>query len=86
LNRLTERNIEGHYIIADENIENAIQKLGIFEDAYESLMESQEQIPKELESLRLNGKEKTVTYREAMARKIMNNHIVMFFEKHGLKE
>jgi hypothetical protein len=84
LNRLTERNIEGHYIISVENIENAIQKLGIFEDAYDSLMESQKQIPKELESLRLNGKEKTVTYRETMARKIMNNNIVMFFEKHGL--
>ena len=85
MNRLTEKKKEGHYFISDENMEMAIQKLGIFEDAYESLMESQEHIPKELESLRLNGKEKTITYRETMARKIMNNNIVMFFEKHGLK-
>jgi len=84
LNRLTEKKKERNYFIADENMEMAIQKLGLFEDAYESLMVSQEQIPKELESLRLNGKEKTITYRETMARKIMNNNIVMFFEKHGL--
>lgn len=84
MNRLTEKKKERNYFIADENMEMAIQKLGLFEDAYESLMVSQEQIPKELESLRLNGKEKTITYRETMARKIMNNNIVMFFEKHGL--
>ena len=84
MNRLTEKKKEWNYFIADENMEMAIQKLGLFEDAYESLMVSQEQIPKELESLRLNGKKKTITYRETMARKIMNNNIVMFFEKHGL--
>jgi len=85
LNRLTEKKKEGDYFISDENMELAIQRLGVFEDAYENLMESQEQIPKELESLRLNGKEKTITYRETMARKMMNNNIVLFFEKHGLK-
>ena len=85
MNRLTKKKKEGNYFIPDENMELAIQKLGVFEDAYENLMESQEQIPKELESLRLNGKEKTITYRETMARKMMNNNIVLFFEKHGLK-
>ena len=85
MKRLTEKKKDGNYIIVDENMEMAIQKLGVFEDAYESLMDNQEQIPKELELLRLHGKEKTITYRETMARKFMNNNILMFFEKHGLK-
>ncbi len=84
MKRFTEKNKEG-YCISDENLKDAVQRLGEFEDAYEALKYRQELIPKELESLRLQGKEKTVKFREAMAQKLINNNIILFFESHGLK-
>jgi len=78
------RKIDGQFIVRDGNMSAAIQRLGQFEDAYEALMTEQEQIPVILEELRANGKEKTVRYRETMARKLVNRTIMMFFEEHGL--
>ena len=75
----------GTYSVKQENLEDAIQKLGKFEDAYDGLMSSQTQIPFDLEKMRMEGKDKTVRYKETMAQKLINNSIVMFFEKHGLK-
>lgn len=85
MNRLTIKDKDGNFSVADEDIQKAIQKLGIFEDAYENLMNSQEQIPKDLEELRKQGKEKTVRYKETMAQKLINSSIIMFFKKHGIK-
>ena len=84
MNRFTEKSNDG-YLVPDGQTRDAIQRLGEFEDAYEDLMNSQAQIPKELEDLRLQGKEKTVRYKETLAQKLINNSILMFFEKHGLK-
>ena len=75
----------GRYNVTQEDFEDAIQKLGKFEDAYDSLIRSRTQIPLDLEKMRVEGKEKTVRYKETMAQKLINNSIVMFFEKHGLK-
>jgi len=75
----------GIYSVTQEDLDDAIQRLGKFEDAYESLMTSQTQIPLDLEKMRMEGKEKTVRYKETMAQKLINNSIVMFFDKHGLK-
>ena len=83
MDRLTFKNKDGCF--ESGNIEKAIQRLGLFEDAYESLTNSQVQIPKDLAQLRESGKEKTVRYKETVAQKLINNSIVMFFEKHGLK-
>jgi len=84
LNRLTEKKEDGNYTVINNDIEAIIKRLGLFEDAYDSLMNSQEHIPKELVLLREQGKEKTVTYKEKMTRKLINNNIVMFFESHGI--
>ena len=85
MNRFTEKNAVGYFTVTAADNEKAIQRLGAFEDAYEALLSSQEQIPAELEALRSQGKEKTVRYKETVAQKLINNSIVMFFEKHGLK-
>jgi len=84
MERLTGKNKNG-YFVSDENIETALHRLGMFEDAYETLINHQAQIPVDLENLRKQGKEKTVTYKETMAQKLINNSILIFFEKHGLK-
>ena len=85
MERLIKKNKDGKYIIFDECLEQAMLKLGMFEDAHENLMNNQIQIPKDLETLREQGKEKTVRYKEMMAQKLINNHIAMFFEKYGLR-
>jgi len=82
--RITIKSIDD-YSVPDESIKDAIQRLGEFEDAYDDLMNSQEKIPKDLEIMRTKGKEKTVSYKETLVQKLINNSIVMFFEIHGLK-
>ena len=84
MNRITIKKKDG-YFVPDEYTKDAIQRLGEFEDAYEDLMNNQAQLPKELENLRTQGKEKTVRFKETMAQKLINNSIEMFFDKHGLK-
>ena len=84
MDRLTKRNEKGCPMVDSDAREEAIQRLARFEDAYENLMESQMQIPKELEKLRAAGKEKTVRYKEMLAQKLINNNIINFFEKHGI--
>jgi len=83
--RFTEKNANGFYSVPAADHEKAIQRLGAFEDAYDSLLSSQEQIPAELADLRLQGKDKTATYKEMVAQKLINNNIAIFFERHGLK-
>ncbi|MDD4403011.1 MAG: hypothetical protein PHI24_14485 [Desulfitobacteriaceae bacterium] len=62
----------------------AINRLGRFEDFYEHLLESQREIPKELQKLRNEGKEKTVTYKELMVKKLNTNHILTLLKRYGL--
>ena len=82
--RYTTKNA-GVYSVPQEDLHNAIQELGKFEDAWENLMISQAQIPLDLEKMRTEGKEKTVRYKETVAQKLINNSIVLFLEKYGLK-
>ncbi len=85
MDRLTIKNKDGYFTVDDEDIQKAIQRLGMFEDAYEGLMKSQEQIPIVLEELRKQGKEKTLSFKETMAQKLINSNIIMFFKRHGIK-
>lgn len=63
----------------------AINRLGRFEDFYERLLESQREIPKALQKLRSEGKEKTVTYKELLAKKLIASQILMLLKEHGLE-
>jgi len=85
MDRLTEKRKDGYYVVSGEDTKQAIQRLGLYEDAYESLINSLEQIPKDLEDMRQQGKEKTVRYKETLTQKLINNNIVMFFQQHGVK-
>ena len=60
------------------------ERLAKFEAAYRDLQNSISELPGKLETLRSQGKEKTVTYKELLAQKLTNNSILMFFEKHGI--
>ena len=60
------------------------ERLAKFEEAYRDLQISISELPGKLEILRAQGKEKTVTYKEMLTQKLINNNILMFFEKYGL--
>ena len=62
----------------------APDRLAKFEAVYQEISDSVNSIPAELESLKAAGKEKTVRYKELFGQKLMNNHIVSLFERHGI--
>ena len=84
MRRLTTKISDGVYSVLDSDLSEVMRLLGVFEDAYEELIQHQTSIPSKLEELRLQGKEKTVTYKELMAQKLINNHVLTFFRQHGL--
>lgn len=62
----------------------AIDRLGKFEDFYEALVKGQSQVQEELERLRLEGKEKSYRYKELMAKKLTENHILNMLKLYDL--
>ena len=60
------------------------QRLAAFEAVYKELANNVCSIPVELEKLKADGKEKTVRYKELFGQKLINNHIVALFERHGI--
>jgi hypothetical protein len=69
---------EGHY-------GDAIEKLAKFENFYDHLASRQKSIPTELEALRSGGKTKTVTFKELLAEKMINDMILTQLADHGLE-
>lgn len=63
---------------------DAIEKLARFENLIEDLLNSQRQIPIELEMLRNEGKTKSVRFRELMVKKITNANLLDLFKIYSL--
>ena len=80
------------YIVDDDKINHdengyfgdAVNKLAKFEDVYDDLLASQDEISKELEKLRNEGKTRSFKFKELMAKKITNNNIMTLFKTYGL--
>ncbi len=62
----------------------AIEKLAKFENFYEDLLTTQDSITKELEDLKNRNRERSYQYKELMALKLTNKHILRMFEASGL--
>jgi len=77
-------NDTNEYLIEENKIEEAIQKLAVFENMCDDFIKDIDSIPLCLEKLRAEGKEKTVAYKELVAKKLINTNILMFFKKHGI--
>jgi len=83
---------QGSYIVCPDQVGSApggctgeaINRLGRFENFYEHLLESQREIPNTLQQLRTEGKEKTVTYKELIAKKLTASHILTLLKGYGL--
>ena len=71
-------------LIEKEASPETTDRLAAFEAVYAELSGNANAIPTELEKLKAEGKEKTVRYKELFGQKLMNNHIIALFERHGI--
>lgn len=63
----------------------AVERLARFENLYEHLISRHAAIPAELEKLRAAGKNKTVTFKELLAEKLVTDMMLTQFQRFGLK-
>ena len=70
--------------MSELELSEAMCRLAAFESIYAELADSITAIPSGLEQLRAAGKEKTVRYKELFGQKLMINHIIALFQRHGI--
>ena len=51
----------------------------------QDLAAQQEEIPRRLQELRSQGREKTVQFRELLAQKLVNQNLCLLMERYGLR-
>ena len=84
MQRFTEKMNDGRYQTKQDAvvpsregyIGPAIERLGQVEELMEFLTKQQEQLSKDLESLRMQGKTHSARFRDKMAQKLTNRHIL----------
>ena len=64
---------------------DAVERLAAYENLFEHLHTRLREIPEELAALRAQGKEKTVTFRELAAQKLMYQAWIEMAEEYGAK-
>ena len=83
--RFTKKSDDNEKYITDEDkIEEALQKLALFENMCEKYIEDKKNVGIRLEILKSEKKEKTVAYRELVAQKLINTQIDIFFRRNKI--
>ena len=84
MERLTRRNAAGAWELPPDRLEEAAERLARWEGLPTELEEELAAISAELEALRGAGKEKTVRFRELMAKKLTDRSLLLRLEEAGL--
>ncbi len=84
MERYTERT-QDKTVVREGRLEEALERLAVFEDMFEGLERDQVYITRQLEELRSRGKEKTVQFRELLARKLVNGNMKLLLERYGIR-
>ena len=74
------------WTVAPEQLPQALERLARCEDLLQGLEREQAALAGTLETLRGQGKTKTVQFREGMARKLVLGHMKLMLEQYGLVE
>ena len=85
---------ENHYSLDGSRIEKcadgwhgeAVDRLAAFENMHEALQQRLREIPSELDALKVQGKEKTVTFRELAAQKMLYRQWLDMAQEYGVTE
>lgn len=75
-----------HYEINAEQYDEAINKLGTFEDIIDELISKQAELSKELKELRGKQETKSFRFRQLLGNKLTNSALITIFERHGLMD
>ena len=84
MERYTQKN-DRSITVDPERMEGVLARLAAFEDMAEGLEQDQENIARTLEELRSRGKDRTVQFKELLARKLVNNNMKLLLERYGIK-
>ena len=85
MERMTIQVADGRYTLPDTEEAEAVQRLARYENLHESVLKEQAECAAKLEALRGDGKEKTVKFRELLARKLTGSQVLALLQAHGLE-
>lgn len=81
MQRLTSRKPDGTGSLATGiSAEEAVQKLAGLEDMYDALCAEQAKLVAEIEKLKAAGKQKTTTYQQLLANKLLAMNLISRFD------
>ena len=84
MERYTQRRAETWALAEGVDLSRALDRLGRCEDLFSDLEREQTELAQRLEELRLQGKNKTVQFKELMARKLVNQQLRLRLEQYKL--
>ena len=82
MERITRKNEAG---IKVNNIDEALERLSMFEDFYFDLIRQQEEISRQMKEMQENAQTRQYHYREISAQKVTNNVIINILKRYGIK-
>lgn len=93
MDRYTINKEERFYIMAEDLIfktdkgfcGKAVDRLAQFEAMFEALVKNQEMMSKELEKMRLEGKSKSLRFKEMMTKKLIESNMIIYFKINGIE-
>lgn len=75
---------EAGWQVPEGQLEEALERLARFEDAYEAILADQEALTAKLEPLKAAGKQKSAQFRELLGQKLVNQQILIRLEYAGI--
>ncbi len=84
MKRYTAKTSAGWILAEEDTLPQALERLGKCEDLFSGLECEQSELSQKLEELRGQGKNKTVQFKELMARKLVNQQLRLRLEQYGL--
>ena len=84
MKRYTQKTPEG-WAVAPEEREAALERLAAFENAYQALLEQQEELTARMEPLKAAGRQKSAQFRELLGKKLVNQQILLQLEFFGIQ-
>lgn len=86
MEKLVRKGTSGGWEVDPERLPEAVERLGRYEYFLQELKDESIAIGVELEKLRAEGKERTVHFRELMAKKLTDRALLLRLEEAGLLE
>ena len=84
MERYTQHQSDAWTLAEGTELSQALDRLARCENLLADLEREQTELAQTLESLRLQGKNKTVQFKELMARKLVNQQLRLRLEQYGL--